>query len=220
MTTFLDLALPFPLFEAPASEASDYVGLASCRLCGTRDRHCFELGIGDALILACPACGVDNDLNAHDRADAVCRSCGTGIPFPASLKDLKNLYICYECLRGGKGAMTKDTELGAVSGEQAVKGVTHGVPHEHLFELLRTPTFHSWQGGCWLFCCKRPMTYLGGWDSVNPDDPKAFLESALEADKKTRDWVWDSVCNERGSVSVYILHCMSCGRHRATWDTD
>ncbi len=81
--------------------------------------------------------------------------------------------------------MTKSTEFGMVSCDQAFQGVTHGVPglrtdqfevvlmdpeedwygvrvpSEHLWELLRTPGFHSWQDECWLFCCHRPMTYLG-----------------------------------------------------------
>jgi hypothetical protein len=55
MATFADLGIPFLLFEAPTDEPSDYAGLATCRLCGGRNRHCFELGIGDALILPCPS---------------------------------------------------------------------------------------------------------------------------------------------------------------------
>lgn len=46
MTTFAELGIPFPLFEAPTSEASDYVGLSSCRLCEVKSRHCFRLDIG------------------------------------------------------------------------------------------------------------------------------------------------------------------------------
>jgi tetratricopeptide (TPR) repeat protein len=62
MATFSDLGIPCPLFEAPTTEASDDTGLATCRICGGKDRHCFELGIGDALILPCPACGTENGL--------------------------------------------------------------------------------------------------------------------------------------------------------------
>src|SRR5262249_9228104 len=68
MATFAELSIPFLLFEAPTTEASDYAGSATCRLCGGRDRHCFELGIGDALIWPCPDCGAENGLDAHDRA--------------------------------------------------------------------------------------------------------------------------------------------------------
>lgn len=115
MAKFAELGIPFPLFEAPTKEASDYTGIATCRLCGGRGRHCFELGIGDAMILACPTCGVENGLSAHDRKDVACRSCGSAVPFPESLKAKKQLLVCYECLRAGKAAMTKDTEFGMVS---------------------------------------------------------------------------------------------------------
>jgi hypothetical protein len=153
--------------EAPTTEASDYAGIATCRLCDGKDRHCFDLGIGDALIIRCPVCGVENGLSAHDRKDVACRYCSSAFPFPESLKAQNQLLVCYECLRAGKAAMTKDAEFGMVSWDQAFEGVTHGiprlrtdqfeivpidpdedwygvrVPNEHLWELLRTPGFHS-----------------------------------------------------------------------------
>ena len=128
MPTFADLGIPFPLFEAPTDEASDYAGPATCRLCGAKDRHCFDLGIGDALILPCPACGTENGLDADDRADTYCRSCGSPVPFPEPLRAKKQLLACYDCLREGKAAKTKDTEFGMVSWDQAFQGVTNGVP--------------------------------------------------------------------------------------------
>src|SRR5262245_13815645 len=99
MTTFAELGVPFPRFEAPTSEASEYVGRSSCRLCDVRD-------------WPCPAYGVENGLDAHDRQDTACRSCGSTIPFPASLKKIKDIHICYECLRAGRGAITKSKEFG------------------------------------------------------------------------------------------------------------
>ena len=170
MATFAALGIPFPLFEATTTEASDNAGLATCRLCGRGDQHCFELGIGDALSLPCPSCGMENGLDAADRADAPCRSCSSIVPFPEPLKARKQLLLCYECLRTGKAAMTNDTEFGMVSWDQALAGVTLGgpglrteqlevvlidpdegwygvrIPGEHLWELLRTPGFQSWQG--------------------------------------------------------------------------
>ncbi len=91
MPSFADLGIPFPLFEAPTTEASDYAGLATCRVCGRAGQHCFELGIGDALIRQCPSCGLENGLDADDRADAPCRSCGSVVPFPEPLKAKKQL---------------------------------------------------------------------------------------------------------------------------------
>ena len=163
MPTFADLGIPFPLFEALTSEASDYAGTATCRLCGGRDRHCFEV---NHLILPCPACGVVVGLYAANRADAPCRSCGSVVPFPEPLKAKKHILICYDCLRAGRGALTKSTEFGTISWGQACEGVTLGVPglrtdqfevvpidldedlygvrvpSEHLWELLRTPGFY------------------------------------------------------------------------------
>lgn len=246
MPTFADLGIPVPLFEAPTDEASDYAGPATCRLCGGKGQHCFELGIGDALILPCPGCGLENGLDADDRADAPCRSCGSSVPFPERLKAKKQLLVCYNCIRAGKAAMTKSTEFVMDSWDQAFRGITGGVPglrtdqvemvlldpdeawygvrvpSEHLWELLSTPGFHSWQDECWLFCCRRPMTYLGGWrsvmESLRPSDPRAYFDGLIDPDDGPVDRLWEGV--ESGSVSLYVYHCKSCGRHRATWDTD
>lgn len=249
MTTFVELGVPFLLFEAPTSEASDYVGLSSCRLCDARDRHCFVLDIGCAVIQPCSACGVENGLDAHDRQDTPCRSCGSTVPFPESLRAKKNIYICYTCLRAGKGAITKDTEFGMVSWEQAFQGITHGVPglettefervlidpaedwygvrvpQEHLFELLRTPTYGTWQGERWLFCCQRPMTYLGEWATVvkspqRPDDAGAFFEQIIDPHEESRAWLWEAICKGSGSVCLYVFRCKTCDRFRSTWDID
>jgi uncharacterized protein CbrC (UPF0167 family) len=184
-TTFAELGIPFPVFEALTTEVSEYVGLSTCHLCGGRECHCFELGTGDSLILPCPACGVGNGLGAGDRAATPCRSCGSTAPFPDNLKVKKQLLVCYDCLRVGKAAMTKSIEIGMISWEQESQEAKHGVPglrtdqfelvpidpdedwyavrvpSEYLWELLRTTGFHSWQDERWLFCCRRPMTYIG-----------------------------------------------------------
>jgi hypothetical protein len=56
------------------------------------------------------------------------------------------IVACYSCLRQGRAAITKDTELGMVSWEQAFEGVTHGIPglaHPD-FELV--PKENDWVG--------------------------------------------------------------------------
>lgn len=245
-TTFADFGIPFPLFEAPVSDAADYAGIAVCRLCRASDRHCFDIGIGDALIVSCPACGVETGLSGGDRADAPCRACGHPVPFPESLRAKKQLLVCHACLRDGKAALTKGTEFGMVAWEQAFAGVTHGapgletdvfelvpidpeeewygarIPGEHLWELLRTPAFHTWQEERWLFCCRQPMTYAGGWahvrDTVRPEDPGAFFTGLFDANdpieyRKDDDYV-------SGCPSLYVYRCPACRRHRATYDYD
>jgi hypothetical protein len=174
MPTFAELEAPFPLFEAPVDDASAYVGTAVCSLCGRSGRPCFELGVGCALMLDCSSCATENGLDASDRKDADCRSCGKPIRFPRIAGE--RVLCCHGCLRAGRAAMTQDTELGMISWEQAFEGVTLGLPglrrsdfelvpreegwtaarlpRETLFELLRTPTYSTWQGERWLFCCR------------------------------------------------------------------
>ena len=134
-----------------------------------------------------------------------------------------------------------------VSWEQALQGVTHGVPglqtdefemvliesedewrgvrvpSEHLFELLRTPGFVTWQGEHWLFCCKQPMTYLGEWVSMlksshRPQDPRKFFDSVVAAAGGEPEGLWDHF--GKASPCHYVFQCRSCGRHRAYWDMD
>lgn len=246
MSTFADLGIPFPLFEAPTREASDYAGLAICRLCRRGGRHCFDLGIGDDLILPCPACGLEAGLDPDERGDVACRGCGSTVPFPDALHLKHRLLACYDGLRAGKVAMTKDTEFGMVSWERAIEGVTLGhpglradqfeivatgprggspgarVPVEHMWELLRTPGYISWQGENWLFCCRRPMTYLGGWghvsESLGTADRDAFFRGLFDPGDDAVSWGPDGFSGE--SACLYIYRCRTCGRHRAHYDFD
>lgn len=243
MPTFADLGIPFPLFEAPIDEASGYEGIATCRLCGSEGKQCFQV---EWLIRPCSDCGQAVGHSFEARRDVPCRSCGTTSLFPESLKETKRLLACYECLRAGKAAIGKDTEFGAVCWEEAVQGVTHGVPglqtdqfevvpinpegdwygvripSEQLWELLRTPGFHSWQGEQWLFCCQVPMSYLGGWrnalEVLRPEDPAAFFRGLFDPGDEARDWGYESF--EPGHASLYVYRCRRCNRCRATWDCD
>jgi uncharacterized protein CbrC (UPF0167 family) len=241
MTTFADLGMRFPLFEAPTKEVADYIGLSVCSICHKRDRHCFKLDIGCAVIEPCPACGVMNGLDCTNRQDTPCRSCQVVIPFPESLRDLEDIVTCYDCLRAGRGAITKDTEFGMVSWEQAFQGITHGVrglqtceyervpidpdeewygvrmPQEHLFELLRTPTFDTWQGERWLFCCKGPMVYIGEWSHLAHD--QALFDQVVDPAEEMKDWIWEAISRNAG-VCLYVFRCQTCGRFLSTYDMD
>src|SRR5260221_57276 len=118
MTTFAALGIPFPLFEGPAEEASEYAGAGHCFVCAREQPHCFELGTGTAVILPCPRCGTTNGLDADDRADGRCRSCRDIIRFPEVRGE--KLVVCHACLRTGHAALTKDTPLGMISWEEAL----------------------------------------------------------------------------------------------------
>ncbi len=238
-TTFEQLGVPFPLFEAPTEEAREFVGRKQCSLCRMQNQNCFRLGIGCAVMIQCSRCGTPNGLDADDREDIPCRSCGTLIPFP-KLAD-EEIVSCYDCLRLGKAAVTKDTELGMVSWEQALDGVTHGIPglnrpefemvpleddwvgvrlpQKVMFELLRTPTYATIQGDRWLFCCQVPMVYLGEWSrdeftkrAPDGDGQKFFNEIVQDV----MPGLWEDALHD--VTGVYVFCCSMCDALKAHWD--
>lgn len=240
--TFAELGIPFPLFEAP-TDGTEYSGIFPCRLC-RRPGHAFRLGIGDDLIVECAACGEKSGLDADDREDGTCPRCGAVVPFPVAA-DTKELKVCHGCFRAGRAALTKNTELGMIRWQDAVRGVTHGapgldrdhpeydivptdeedwfaarLPSEVMFELLRTPTYSTWQGERWLFCCRRPMVYVGDWteddfDRHAPDgDGRAHLLRVID---DAYPEMWGGLGR---TVSTYVFRCPACGRHRGHFDMD
>lgn len=230
---FSHLHIPFPLFDADEEDASEYVGLRICSLCGTH-RHCFELGIGCAVMANCPSCGSENGLDADDRDETPCRSCDTTIPFP-DLPDEAEIVACYECLRSGKAAITTDTELGMISWEQAYEGMTHGLPglsrsdfelvngddgwvrarlpQAVMFELLRTPNYSSIQGERWQFCCKQPMIFIGTWsrERFTAEAESGDGESLLtEIVQDVVPGLWANRLHD--ITGIYVFRCGQCGR--------
>lgn len=117
--TFDDLGIPFPLFGGPVEDASEYKGVATCSLC-TREGHCFSLGIGADVVTSCPGCGSVNAIDADDR-EGECSACAEALSID---DDAEELHACYACLREGKAALTKGTELGMIRWEDAVRGAT------------------------------------------------------------------------------------------------
>ena len=237
--TFAELGIPFPLFAGPSDQASEYCGSDTCSLCGGRRQHCFRLGIGCAVMWPCPACGTENGLDADDREDGLCRKCQATVPFPDLGDD--EIKACYACLRVGNAAITKDTELGMISWEQAFAGVTHGrpglertdfelvpkqddwvgarLPQETMFELLRTPTYSSIQGERWQFCCRRPMVFVGEWSreefdrhAPDGDGRRCFVEIVQDI----VPGLWEDQLHD--ITGVYVFRCPSCERVTAHWD--
>ena len=100
MSTFKELGITFPLFEAQIQEAIGYAGTKQCSICVKRDKHCFSMDIGSAIIVKCRKCEEVNGIKLE------------GV----------DLCVCYECLRERKAAFAQDTELGAVFWEQANEG--------------------------------------------------------------------------------------------------
>lgn len=237
--TFTELGIPFPLFEGPSDQASEYCGIGSCSLCGRKLQHCFQLDIGCDIILSCPKCGTDNGLDVYDRKWRSCRQCQAAVPFPNI--DDEEIRICYACLRSGKAAITKDTELGMIAWEQAFEGVTHGlpglyrsdfemVPKENnwvgvrmpqaiMLELLRTPSYNSIQCEQWQFCCLQPMVFIGEWSreeftrqAPDGDGYRYFLEIVQEP----IPGLWEDQLHD--ITGIYVFRCSLCGKMTANWD--
>ena len=111
--TFAGLGIPFPLFDAPALDADSFEDEQVCFLCD-RLGPAFLLGIGDDLIVQCPHCAAQTAVDADDRRSP-CVACGKLVPLQQETDE--DLRCCYACLRGGKVAMTKDTEYGMMRAE-------------------------------------------------------------------------------------------------------
>ncbi len=237
-TTFAQLGIPFPLFEGPSEQAEEYCGLGTCSLCGNEQQHCFRLDDGCA-VMDCPQCGTPNELNVYDRKGCRCLKCQASIAFPNF--GGAEINVCYACLRSGKAAITKDTELGMISWEQAFEGVTQAIPglnrtdfemvpkadgwvgarlpQAMMFELLRTPTYYTIQSEWWQFCCRRPMVFVGEWSREEfsrraPDgDGRRLFEEIVQ---DSIPGLWEDRLHD--ITGVYVFRCPQCGRLTAHWD--
>jgi len=235
--TFQQLGIPFELFDAPASAASGYAGKMTCSICQASDVHCFKMGIGTDLVLPCGHCQTSVPLAVSEKAAAPCPACGGSVLFPETPVE----FGCYDCLRAHRFSLTKGTELGMIRFIDAVGGVTHGIPglnrsdfemvvlndgwvgarlpREEMMELLRTPDYPTIQDDNWLFCCKRPMTFVGEWsrsDFVNRSwdgNGRAYFDSVV------RDPVvglWEDRLHD--ITGIYVFRCRTCTKHSAHWD--
>jgi hypothetical protein len=234
-SSFDALGIPFPLFEAPVSEASGFEPAGQCSLCPAQG-PVFTLGIGHDLIRSCPRCGQDTALEVSDRKAAPCVHCKAPVPFPQLPGE--PLRACHGCVRAGRVAFTQDTELGMVNWQCAREGLTHGVPglrHPdfelvplpveegfedegqwmrarvdslHLLELVRTPSYKTWQGERWLFCCQRPMRFLGRWTKK---DFTAQAQAGLEVTPRSALGKEARFALDEGH-SAPMFRCTVCSR--------
>ncbi|MGP3919427.1 CbrC family protein [Nonomuraea sp. 10N515B] len=233
---------PFLLFAAPLTESSEYAGTGRCSLCSLEADPTFDLGIGADVIHECAHCARSFAVPAdeHETATVDCPHCRAAMP----VARLEDPAVCVSCLRQGKAALTKDTEYGMVRWEDAMRGRTHGVPVLHhapgfeldmpdgddwvgvfisseiLLELVRTPTYSTWQGEVWLFCCGQAMTYLGEWGKEDfsayaPEDPEgAFLMAMRDSDSAG---VWEHLPDRfpaHTETGSHVFRCRTCDGRR------
>lgn len=274
--TFTDLGIPFPLFEAPLTDASGYLGLARCCFCTREAVHCFAVGSTDEVVGSCRHCGEHMGLRLRQEKKEVCWSCGQAMQMPVDMERLEELMVCYDCLRAGAVALAKDTAYGVVDWKHARAGLTGGAPGwsrspggvelipladgkpvaeeaeerpatqqpegigagfvmlpsderwfaariapVHLFELLHTPGYATWQGEQWALCCHQPMIFLGSWRqedferSASDGDGRALFEQLLP---DIPSFSWEGNALASGEIGVYIFRCSVCAKRAAHWD--
>lgn len=228
MTNFQDLGLSLSLFEAPIKDCSHYAGQTHCHICKTDQTHAFTLGIGCHVVVHCPNCHAEHGLSTSDRKNLPCHECGTVTHFPDDLLALDDIHCCHQCLNEGRAYISKDTELGMIAWEQMLEGMTLGCPKvpdgayevvpdsngwyrvtltkDDMLQLLKTPNYESWQGVHWLFCCKKPMTFLG--------------EKTAEELEASKEPYAEQMLLTQNGTSCYVFRCSTCGNHRSYWDSD
>jgi hypothetical protein len=208
---FADLGIPFPLFAAPTAEALGYHGRAGCGVCGAADAHAFTARADGAEVVACYAClrggrawvpkdteagAVSADSAARGRADVI------GIP-RSEVERLGFVVIPHEL-------------------EPALPDWGHAlVPAADLGELIRTPDFLTWQGCQWLFCCGRPMVYVGAWKEPQFEahaggaDPAVLFRSVVPGCPL---FEWGRHAPLSGAGGPYVFRCQVCGGYRGYMD--
>jgi uncharacterized protein CbrC (UPF0167 family) len=205
--TFADLGIPFPLFEAPAKEASEYKGLGRCKLCGTGQAHCFEadeiVGRRPRRLLCCYAC-----LRAGRAARAKDTVLGL-VTWEGAAEGLTH---------GVPGLESSDFEL--IPSDDDPEWLRARVPSVMLVELLRTPGCVTWQGEQWQFCCGRPSVYLGEWKeeeferrAPDGDGRTLFLQTAIEG-------LGDAWGKLRCLGGPYVYRRPACQRLLGHYDMD
>ncbi|MET7427251.1 CbrC family protein [Dactylosporangium sp. NPDC005555] len=238
---------PFRLYQAAVEGSAEYAGSGICAFCRTVTDGRLALSVGADVIYRCTTCEQPFPVRAegHDRRAKTCPHCGMvddGYPLgddPAT---------CYPCLSSGRAALTKDTEFGMVTWSDAVRGRTHGVPGlartqpgfsladpdpdgwvavnippSVLLDLVHTPSYRTYQGVEWLFCCATTMLYCGEWTKTDftnhkPGDPEVVLIEVFEG---AQPWMWNQVPNDPQHDTgwgFYVFECELCNRTRGHFD--
>ncbi len=130
MTTFAELGISFPLFDAPIHYAAAFVESARCNIRGN-DQQYFYSQSEVVWIEGCRWCGAENKLpqNLLEGGRLLnCQNCGL-INEPGRVaRSGKTTLMCFKCVKAENVQFPKDTEFGMVGEEHAVSGVTGGVP--------------------------------------------------------------------------------------------
>src|SRR5262249_17046504 len=116
------------LFTAPAEYVSNLLGKGICCVDGMIHDQRLALGIGCDFIVRCPSCARETAIDASESASQRCLWCKSGVPGPTLSDENNSRAACFSCLRAGRVAITQNTEFGMVRWQDAIAGLTHGVP--------------------------------------------------------------------------------------------
>jgi len=98
------------------------------------------------------------------------------------------------------------------------------IPSKVLVELVRSPTYITWQGEQWLFHCRRPMKYAGPWGKLEFDAaaPNRDGRSLALSSAGLHEDAWQDLSDSAGECAVlaYMFECLDCRAHRGHWDID
>jgi len=207
---FADLGISFPLFAAPRAEAVGFSERSNCGICGAAGKAAFASRAEHHDVAACFDC-----LRAGRAWIAKDTEIGGVSAYSAARGWTDAVGIRRsEIERQGFRAIAHEVEPDSPEWSRAV------VPTADLEELIRTPDFLTWQGCRWLFCCRRPMVYVGVWKEPEFEerggaDPAAFFQTVIEG---CPAFEWGRHAPLSGAGGPYVFRCQVCGRHRGYID--
>lgn len=132
--------------------------------------------------------------------------------------------LCLYCIQSGEAARRLGVPaVGPAMFSDAVD-VPDDVPAAVVDEVVqRTPGFHAWREGHWLYHCGDAAAFLGlaGYAELTPY-PDA-VDSLRDACRRY-GWPEERVegflrrLDKEGEPTAYLFRCPHCGRHLAYWD--
>jgi hypothetical protein len=210
---FADLGISFPLFAAPETEALGYLGLDHCEVCGANGAHAFTCRIDGHQGKACYEC-----LRAGRAWIPKDTVIGAVSASSATRGQTDAVGLRRSDLQGyGFPVVPNDVEPELPDWSYVL------VPSSDLLELVRTPDFLTWQGCQWLFCCRKPMVYIGAWKEpdferhAGSSDPAEFFRSVVVS-PQIGPFVWGQHAPLGGAGGPYVFRCQACGRYRGYID--
>lgn len=207
MTTFADIGLNFPLFQAPIIDA-DVDGPGSCIVCNKIVKILFA----EACFECFCAGRVDHTIDTvygMVRPEDAKLGRTHGIPLnPEALPDLP--LVAHEVDPNFSDEHWYSVKCDA----------------ESLIELTRTPSYFTWHGEQWQFCCLRPCVFIGKLS-------KERLAKLADEEGETIHFLGIQITSlsetelqellqaiSDNSVNVYVFRCRTCNQYHTHEDCD